>query len=303
MSPAALETGATAGAPLAPTAPFVWSVRRELWEHRSIFMAPLVVAGVMLLGFLVGMVDLPRSHRAFMALSPARQSMDIALPYDGGAAALVLTYLVVGAFYCLAALNGERRDRTILFWKSLPVSDLTTVLSKAAIPLLVLPAITFVVILAAQLSTLLLNSAGLLVIGYSPGILWARLPLATMAVTMLYAMATVTLWYAPVWGWLLLVSSWARRAAFLWAVGVPLGLCLFEKIAFGGSHLFSLLVHRLGGGGDNAFDIRPHEVFGADLSQLDPGKFLADPGLWVGLIVAAAFLAAAVRMRRRQGPI
>ena len=58
-------------------------------------------------------------------------------------------------FYCLDALYGERRDRSILFWKSLPVSDLTTVLSKASIPIVVLPLLTFAVTVATQLIMLL----------------------------------------------------------------------------------------------------------------------------------------------------
>ncbi|HEY5072516.1 MAG TPA: hypothetical protein VII63_10850 [Caulobacteraceae bacterium] len=302
-APQSFEPGSAARPPASRTPPFLWSVRRELWEHRAIFVAPLIVAGVMLLGFIVSMGDLPRAHRAFLALSPRRQSIAVALPYDAGAAALILTWLVVGAFYCLAALNAERRDRTILFWKSLPVSDLTTVLAKAAIPFLVLPAVTLVVTIAAHFITLMINSAALLAIGESPAILWARLPLATMAVTLLYAASTVSLWYAPVWGWLLFVSGWARRAAFLWAVGIPLALCLFEKIALGSSRLFSLLIQRLGGGFQDAFDLKPHYLFGTDLSLLDPARFLADPALWIGLAIGAAFLAAAVRMRRLQGPI
>ncbi|MHB8530413.1 MAG: hypothetical protein ACYC8V_13015 [Caulobacteraceae bacterium] len=295
--------GGGASAPLSPTRPFAWSVRRELWEHPSILVVPLIVAGVQLFGFLVGTFDLPRAHRAFLALTPARQSAEVALPYDIAAAALILTSLIVGAFYCLGALNGERRDRTILFWKSLPVSDLTTVLAKASIPLLVLPVVTFAIIFAAQLATLLINSVALLVIGFSPAILWLRVPLAPMSVAVLYGLTTLSLWYAPIWGWLLLVSGWARRATFLWAVGAPLGLCLFEKIAFGSANLFSVLIHRLSGGFDEAFDLGPNDSFGGDLSQLDPMKFLTSPGLWTGLIVATAFLAAAVWQRRRREAI
>ena len=74
---------------------------------------------------------------------------------------------VVGVFYCLDALHGERRDRSILFWKSLPVSDLTTVLSKASIPLVILPLITFAIVIATQLIMLLLSSAAMLISGLS----------------------------------------------------------------------------------------------------------------------------------------
>ena len=66
----------------------------------------------------------------------------------------MLTAFLVGVFYCLDALHGERRDRSILFWKSLPVSDLTTVLAKASVPCRVLPPRAFALALATQLMLL-----------------------------------------------------------------------------------------------------------------------------------------------------
>src|SRR5213083_1768855 len=123
----------------APTRPFYWSVRRELWENRSIYVAPILVAVVVLFGFFVSTVGLPERRRAVLLLDPAKARAAIAMPYDVVAVMMIFTGFLVGLFYCLDALYGERRDRSILFWKSLPVSDLTTVLSKIVIPLLVLP--------------------------------------------------------------------------------------------------------------------------------------------------------------------
>ena len=90
--------------------------------------------------------------RAALALDPAQQHDTIEQPYDVAALLLMVTAFIVAVFYCLDALHGERRDRSILFWKSLPVSDLTTVLSKASIPLVVLPLIIFAITVAPQLS-------------------------------------------------------------------------------------------------------------------------------------------------------
>src|SRR5213083_1898245 len=129
--PGSLDAQRVAPAVLSPSRPMYWSVRRELWENRSIYIAPLAVAGVFLFGFLISTIHLPSRMRALSALDPAQQREAIAMPFDIAAALLMLTQLLVGAFYCLDALHGERRDRSILFWKSLPVSDLTTVLSKA----------------------------------------------------------------------------------------------------------------------------------------------------------------------------
>jgi hypothetical protein len=113
-----------------------WSIRREFWESRSIYIAPLAAAVVFLLSFLISMNHLaPKDAGTLRARSsaPARSNR---VPYDMAAGLLMLTAMIVGMFYCLGALQGERRDRSILFWKSLPVSDLSTVLSKGEYPVL-----------------------------------------------------------------------------------------------------------------------------------------------------------------------
>src|SRR3954452_573951 len=138
------------------TQPLYWSVLRELWENKSIYIAPAIVSGVILLGALISAGHLPERRRSAMLLDEAHRRAAIELPYNIVAMMLIVTAFIVGFFYCLDALYGERRDRSILFWKSLPVSDLTTVLSKAIIPLAILPAIVFVVVVATQFFMLLI---------------------------------------------------------------------------------------------------------------------------------------------------
>src|SRR5437867_1099552 len=150
------------------TRPFYWSVRRELWENRSIYIAPLIVAAVQVFGFAISTIGLAERRRAVLLLDPARQRHAIEMPYDIAAMMTIGTVFIVGVFYCLDALHGERRDRTILFWKSLPVSDLTTVLSKAIIPLVVLPLLAFAITICVQLIMVLISSANLLMHGVSP---------------------------------------------------------------------------------------------------------------------------------------
>src|SRR5438067_10193484 len=99
------------------------------------------------------------------------------MPYDVALSMIMLTTMLVWLFYCLDTLYGERRDRSILFWKSLPVSDTTTVLSKTSIPVVVLPLLAFAITVATQFAMLLLSSAVLLGSGMSPGTLWSHLPL------------------------------------------------------------------------------------------------------------------------------
>ena len=283
-----------------PTRPFYWSVLRELWENRSIYVAPLIVAIVVLFGFLVSTIGLPERRRAVLLLDPAKARAAIEAPYDMAAIMLILTAFIVGVFYCLDALHGERRDRSILFWKSLPVSDLTTLLSKATIPLVALPLVTLAIIVSTQLVMLLWTSVLLITHGMSPGSTWTNFNLFQQSFILLYGLVAIALWHAPIYGWALLVSGWARRATFLWAVVPFLAIGFFEKITFGTSHFASMLKHRLMGFASEAFAFNMHSV---DSPQLTPVRYLSTPGLWLGLIVAAAFVVAAVRLRRYRGPL
>jgi ABC-2 type transport system permease protein len=280
-----------------------WSVLRELWENKSIYIAPSIVAAVILFGALISSGHLPERRRNAMLLDEAHRRVAIDLPYDIVAGMLIITAFIVGFFYCLDALYGERRDRSILFWKSLPVSDLTTVLSKASVPLLVLPLIAFGIIVVTQFMMLLISTAVLMPSGLA-GTSWANFKLFQQSVIMLYTLIVIALWHAPVYGWALLISGIVRRATFLWAVIPPFAIAIFEKITFNTSYFSSMLKNRLLGAGDTAFDLQMHHSISIDsLAQLTPGKFLATPGLWLGLIFAAAFIIVAVRLRRYRGPL
>jgi len=281
---------------LTPTRPMYWSIRRELWENRSIYIAPLIIAGVVLIGFLIATIG-----RAIVIVDSAEKAAVLAERTHFAAGLMVAAAFVVGAFYCLDALHGERRDRSILFWKSLPVSDLTTVLSKASIPLVILPAITFVIVVATQLIMLLLSSAALMLNGLSAATP-TQPPLVQQPLILLYSLVVIALWHAPIYGWLLLVSSWARRTVFLWAVLPLVAVSILEKVAFNTSYFPSMIGRRLAGFRTEAFALGAHGTIDS-VSQLTPGNFLSTPGLWIGLAFAAAFLAAAVRMRRYREPI
>jgi ABC-2 type transport system permease protein len=284
--------------------PLYWSVRRELWENRWLYLAPLAVAAVVLFGFLVSTFTLPHRMRALSELSPAKQHAMIVMPYNVTAGLTLLTAFLVGIFYCLDALYGERRDRSILFWKSLPVSDRTTVLAKASIPLVVLPLLALAIIIVTQLIILLLSTVVLLGSGAGAAALWARLPFLRMSLALSFGLLAMTLWHAPMYGWLLLVSGWARRAAMVWAVLPWLAICVFEALAFRTSHFIRLLQYRLVGWFQQSFAFHAKGSDPTDpLSLLTPGKFLSTPGLWIGLVLAAAFIAAAVRLRRDREPI
>ena len=279
-------------------------MRRELWEHRSVYIAPLVAAGLVLLGFLIRIIHLPQTIRLLTSLKPDEQHLALAVPFGIAAVAITVVGLIVAFFYCLGALYGERRDRSILFWKSLPISNLTVVLSKAAIPFVVLPLVLFVTILVTHLIMLGLGSAALAASHMDAAMLWGSWPILKMSVVQIYALVVMTLWYAPIYGWLLLVSSWARSMAILWAVLPPLGLCIAERIAFDTAYLGRLLNYRLNGFVHEAFYFDPHSRgIGDPLALLTPGRFLSAPGLWIGIVVGAGLLAGAIWLRRSREAI
>ena len=299
-----MESQTVAPTPTSSTRPLYWSVRRELWENRSIYIVPLIVAAFEVIGFAISTIGLAERRRAVLLLDPAHQRAAIEQPYDLAAMMMIFIAFIVGVFYCLDALHGERRDRSILFWKSLPVSDLTTVLSKATIPLAVLPLIAFAIIVCVHVIMVLETSVVLIFHGMSPASTWAHVPVASNLLVLLYGLVAIALWHAPIYGWLLLVSGWSRRATFLWAVLPIIAIQIFEKITFNTSYFGSLVKNRLMGFAPDAFDFRGHSHPTIDsLAQLTPGRYLSTPGLWIGLLVAAAFLAAAVRLRRYRGPI
>jgi ABC-2 type transport system permease protein len=307
MSPADVTSDPIAPAASRPpsrTRPFYWSVRRELWENRSIYLAPAAVAAVVLLGLLVGSINLHRAAHLVTTLDASKRAVALGIPFEAPVAIIMVASFIVAFFYCLGALQGERRDRSILFWKSLPVSDLTTVLAKAALPLAVLPIVTWLVIVATQLVILLASLVILPTVGLPATALWTQFPVLRTWLDLAYILVCLALWHAPIWGWLMLVSGWARRVAILWAVGPPLALAVFERLAFGTGHVDNLLRYRIKGvltealaahiGGKGA---------GIDVVQIDPIGFLSTPGLWTGLIAAVALFAAVVWQRRYRTPI
>jgi ABC-2 type transport system permease protein len=297
------ESPGVAPAVLTATRPFYWSVRRELWENRSIYVAPLAVAGVFLFSFLITLFHLPTKMRSLSALDPEKYRDAIVTPYDIMSGLLMATCILVATFYCADALYGERRDRSILFWKSLPVSDLTTVLAKATIPFVILPFLTWAVAVVTQFIMMLMSSAVLLGSGLSAAVVWRQLSFFQMSLLLLYHLLTAhTLWPAPVYCWLLLVSGWARRAPFLWAVLPPFAIGGVEMIVFGTSHFAAIVGHRFIGSTSSIASTSPDVWPTSPMTHITPDTFLATPGLWVGLAIGAVFLAAAVRLRRYRGP-
>ena len=273
---------------------FCWSVRREIWENRSIYLVPLGVAVLIVIATAINVMHMaPRLHTA--PLDPGEQHPAVEAPFIFASLLLMFSTMVVSVFYSVDALYGERRDRSVLFWKSMPVSDAVTVLAKLSIPMLVLPLITFAVTFVTQLLMLLLG-----LIGGGVG-LWTHLGLLQMWWGELFHLVAFHgIWWAPFWGWFLLSSAWARRAPLLWAALPPLVIGFGEKIAFGTSHFANWLMFRFVGGMNGPPQGQPMST-GMLMSQ-SPLGFFINFHLWTGLAMCAVCLFAAMRLRRSRGP-
>jgi ABC-2 type transport system permease protein len=294
------EVRSTPAAEISRGRVFLWCVRRELWEHRLIVWAPVVVAVVYLVFYLINLVMVRFWMNGVWPTDPVKHGL-LPAPYYFVAGLVMGTAFIVGIYYCLESLYGERRDRSILFWKSMPVSDVTTVLSKLTIPFLVLPLLSFVITVATQLLMLVLDTV--VFHGSDLGAyVWANSSIFHDSLLMLYHIVTIHgLWYAPFYGWLLFVSAAVPRAPLVWAFLPPFLVGGLEMAIFNSNHFFMLLLHRLAG------PETPAAAHAANLMDAmaaqGPLGFLSLPGLWIGLAIAAAFLFAAVRLRRSRGPV
>ena len=280
-----------------------WSVRRELWENRSIYLAPLAGVCIVLAGFSLSLFRLPSRVRA-AALNSADLHQVVQVPFVAAAIVLMGIELVVGIFYCLDALYGERRDRSILFWKSMPISDLTTVVSKATIAILVIPLVAFAATVVTQVVMLLASSVVLSANGVSASTVWDQMPLGDIVrINFGHVVVFHGIWYAPLYAWLLLVSASATRLPFLWATLPPAAVVVIERVAFNSAHFAGLLqLLFVGGSGADAMSGSDH-VMTMDMLTVPFGQFLLGPGLWIGLVSSAVLLLGTVRLRRIRGAL
>ena len=290
-----MSTPSVAHAPepvISPLRVFLWSLRREIWENRWLYLVPAGVGVLIGIATLINVIQFaPRLHMP--PLDPAMQHQDVETPFVFASLLLMFSTMVVSVFYSVDALYGERRDRSVLFWKSMPVSDWTTVLAKFSIPLLVLPLLTFAVTFLAQLFMLAL---GLLRVG---GGLWSHLGLMEMWWGELFHMVAFHgIWWAPFWGWFLLASAWSRRAPLLTAVLPPLVIAYVEKIAFGTDRFAQWVMFRFVGGMEGP---KPNPMSTGMLMPITPWQFITDIHLWTGLVMCALCLALAVYFRRQRG--
>ena len=287
----------------------IWLVRREFWENRAIWMIPAVIGGFMVLIALFGRVDL-------MSISP---QMPVQAVGGGFLLAVGATFFAVmsiySTWYLLDCLYADRKDRSVLFWKSMPISDTTTVLSKLATALIVIPAVYFA---GADLTTLIM--AFIVSVRWSAsidGALWHANLWLQLQTLWLYMIATTALWYLPIAAYLLVVSAWAKRAVMLWSLLPPLTLVLGERWFFDSHVIADVLGKRLLGYPAQAFRDDPgssswvttvvdNDTITTPISIwgfFNVGGFFSSAETWIGAAVGVALIVCAIQLRTRRTEI
>ncbi len=289
---------------------FLWLIRREVWEHKANWVAPLIVIGCLALLMLTGNVHLGQGiemdGESITALPADLQAKLLVIVYAGLALVVFMVMGIIGFFYSLDALYADRRDRSVLFWKSLPLSDAETVFSKFTVAIVVIPLVALAASLVAQLVIAAGGSARLAVNGLPAVAMWRpEALLGGFSVAFLWCV-TAMLWYAPIVGYLMLASAWAPRGPFLWAVLPAVGLWIGERMVVGSTYVGDFITDRLFGlyrvlgsraesaaGDAEGFEkLRNVDLVG---SLRD---FYTSPELWPGLVAAALLLMGAMWVRR-----
>ncbi len=292
-------------------------IRRELWEHRSIYITPAAIAVIVTLGVLA----------MLMLASGFAKELDVAifgaqnLAGDGERRAALTGFFVgtswvflvalmfLTVFYSLDSLYAERKDKSILFWRSMPATDAETVISKLLTAAIVIPAITAIGIWATHLVNLIVTSIWVSAKGGDAGVLiWGSVSILDNWLAALIVVVASGLWMSPFIAWFLFVSTWAKRMPILMAFMPPIILGLLEWIVFRTQYFLTTI-------GDRG-DMRPlfHSMSlerffeeeqwreGLDnislLQHIDLVGFVTDPGFWSGLLVCAILTTAAIYVRR-----
>jgi ABC-2 type transport system permease protein len=295
-------TAAPAAAPAllrraGPLDTMVALVRRELWEHRALWVAPLVMEGLLAVALLFGRMsmDLPDDM-----LTGQQRIAILTIGVWGAAQPVFLVTGIVLGFYLLDCLYAERKDRSILFWKSLPLSDGLTVSSKFLVAAVVVPLGVFVLASVADLVFLAIFAVR------APGTLgWSTYEWLRTELALLLEVILAVLWYAPIGAALLVFSAWIRRAPIVWASLVPLVAPVVERVALGTHYIWTFERYRMNGiwhslmaGADLFTDGHHLPTVGTVLGRINFGAVFSDADLWLGVAAALAMVYAAARIRR-----
>lgn len=296
-------------------------VKREIWEHRSIWITPAAVAfvvtfiaiAIVIMVAAFGEAINPEIERIADATLPdavRRAALAVFLLVNTSVFMMAMWFLMI--FYCLDSLYAERKDKSILFWRSLPITDAETVVSKLLTAVLAIPVATMAGVIVSHLLNLVIMSVWLGTEGINPfRFIWGAVPLFDTWAAVFVFLLAVPIWFAPLLGWFLFISAWAKRGPFLRAI-LPIAILpILEYIIFRSWNLGIEILKRLSWESMPIFNIFEfaerfdeddlHDIFAEQtslLSLLDIPQFLGSFQVWAGLVVCGLFITAAIYMRR-----
>ena len=272
-------------------------VRREFWEHRSLWICALVVEGLLAIALLIGRINMDVPEHV---LTVEQRVAIFTIAWWMAAQPLFLVTAICLGFYLLDCLYAERKDRSILFWKSLPLSDELTVGSKFLVAAVVVPLGAFVLATAANLVF-----AAIAAIRIPGALSWNTYEWLRTELVLLLECVLAVLWYSPIAGALLLFSAWIRRNPILWATLVPVVAPIIERVGLGTHYIWSFETYRLNGiwhklvaGPDVFKNFHNLPPVGVVLDTVNIRGAFTDVDLWLGVVAAFALAYAAARVRR-----
>ena len=330
---------------ITPLGKFKWLLKREYWENRGGFLrAPLVAGGISLLLTLMAIIaglwaghraanngdlhidgvrvnglnlDTLTRHMSPEDIAKLGDGMNFTLLASGAWPFIVLAFVVF--FYCLGALYDDRRDRSVLFWKSMPLSDTQTVLSKLVSAVVVAPVLATLAAIVTMFGFIAMISIVVLAHGGNPvTLIWGPSRPFTIAAGLLCWVPVYALWALPTVGWLMLCSAWARSKPFLWAILIP----VFSGILISWFNLMNVFHLNDGWYWKNIvfrglFSVFPGTWYASSSMQDAMSMKVDNPGdlanaiqigkswavfgsaeLWIGALAGAAMIYAAIRLRR-----
>ena len=292
-------------------------LKRELWEHRSIWLTPTVIAAVICLVTVTGQVTITAASGEIVDLAilgatnadPVHRRIALMALFG-----VITTIFAIGAgivviFYCLDTLYAERKDKSILFWRSMPITDAETVISKLIVAALVIPLAFLAGAIITEIIGMVLTSIWIMTQGGSPGhLLWDSAPLMDVWLASLFMAIAIPIWLSPFIGWFLFVSAFTKRSPLLMAFLPLLVVPMLEKMLIKSNLLYDAIFIRLSR--PPIADVEGWEVFEkfenmqvteesvSLLGSIDMIGFATSPSVWAGLLVCGLFTTAAIYVRR-----
>ena len=292
-------------------------LKREVWEHRSIYVTPLAIASIVTLGTLAMLLfaggfakelDVAIFGAQNIAGDAERRAALTGF-FVGTSGLFLLAATVLTIFYTLDSLYAERKDKSILFWRSMPVTDAEAVVSKLITAIVVIPLATVATVIATHIVNLIVTSIWVSAKGADAGhLIWGSVPLLDNWLAALIVTVASAIWMSPFIGWFLFVSAFTKRSpllmAFMPLVLIPIIEFIFLRSSFFADAVFSrkgMIPLFRGTDIEGFFDegsLHLSEEAVSLLAHIDVVRFLTSPAMWGGVIVCSLFITAAIYVRR-----